>query len=56
MQEVAQKGISVAIVNSTGAHMVRTIKTLLKASPNIPPLSDTDLNLWPLDAAARVHV
>jgi hypothetical protein len=44
MQQVAQKGLSVAIVNSTGAHMIRTIKTLLKASPHIPPL--TDLNLW----------
>ena len=48
MQQVAQKGLSVAIqlaiVNSTGAHMIRTIKTLLKASPHILPL--TDLNLW----------
>ena len=35
MQQVAQKGLSVAIVNSTGAHMIRTIKTLLKASPHI---------------------
>ena len=32
------------MVISTGAHMIRTIKTLLKASPHILPL--TDLNLW----------
>jgi hypothetical protein len=44
MQQVAQKGISVAIVNSTGAQMIRTIKTMLKASPHIPRLPD--LNLW----------
>ena len=30
LQQVAQKGIFVAIVNSTGAHMIRMIKTLLK--------------------------
>jgi hypothetical protein len=44
MQQVEHKGISGAIVNSAGAHVTRTIKPLLKASPHIPPL--TDLNLW----------
>jgi hypothetical protein len=48
MQQVAQKGSSVAIVNSTGAHMIRTIKTLLKAPASAHPAAHRSqvLNLW----------